>query len=136
MQTRTIQPERLVEELQRAKIPRTRPRSRVLAIGFSVLNKLLPSRIGIPHGVGDLAVRAGNVYIDPLRNEVAFCFSRNYQALGSVPKPDGQPYPNSGTARTEVMCHVPLPGYYDVVMKVSVNGAVTTKIESATPVAV
>ncbi len=132
MQVRTIQPHRLVEELQRAEMPKE---AFPMAVLRSVVHPSLRRRRGIPHGVVNLIVRAEDVYIDPLCREVAFCHSGRYRAVDKVPKSDGLPYPSCDTVQTEMVCEVPKRGCYNVVMKVTVNGAVAVKILSATPAA-
>lgn len=131
MRAMTIQSHRLVEELHRAAVPK-RDQTGVLAMFYSVLDFFLP-RMGIPHGVAELTVTARGVYIRPGDCAVAYCASRDYRAVDPVPKSDGLPYPSCATAQTELNCVVPRAGRYSVIMKVTVNGAITAKIVSATP---
>ncbi|OGJ58409.1 hypothetical protein A2881_05905 [Candidatus Peribacteria bacterium RIFCSPHIGHO2_01_FULL_55_13] len=119
-----------MEELKRAEMPKESfPMAVIRSMGYPFFRR----RRGIPHGVENLTVKAEKVYIDPLHQEVAFCTSCGYQAVDKVPRSDGLPYPDSGTVRTELECVVPYAAHYRVLMKVTVNGAVTARIVSAIP---
>jgi len=143
---KAIQPEKLVANLKTAARPHQRPVPKpqinkvvqavttiFLAIPYvgqfaRMLYELLLApkpQTGIPHGVENLRVRAHNVGVRG--GEIVFCHSRDYQALGHVPDADGYPYPcNPQTVEVQAL---PPDGYYNAVMRVSVNGSVAVTIE-------
>lgn len=90
-----------------------------------------PHRRGIPHGVENVLIRARNVRVMDRGQSIAYCNSHSYEALETVPPGDEGQYPQEGV--TDVACKVPRDGFYDVLMRVSVNGTMHVRIEQFEP---
>ena len=143
MKMASIQPEVLAANLQAASIP-DEPTPAPAKTGGGVMAflglkpqaaPLVPAtrkRVGIPHGVDGVRIHAKRIHVNKETKQVAYCNSFGYEALGTVPIGDDEPYPQMAT--TNVTCNVPRTGYYNATLVVSVNGAIAVDIQELQPV--